>query len=274
MINFSVLMSVYKKEKASNLKTAIDSVLNQSLKPSEIILVVDGPIGKNLEDILKHYENCYELFKVIRLKKNVGLGAALNEGLKYCSYEYVARMDSDDISSFDRFEKQISYIYKNKDIDVVGGNITEFDDITGKEMSIRAVPNEMCDIKKMLKTRNPMNHVTVIFKKKSVLLSGGYMDCPYFEDYYLWSRMIKKGFVFSNINEELVKVRAGLSMSSRRGNFNYIKSIINFENKLYKLKLINLSEYIYNILLRSVVSILPNRLRYNFYQRRLRNEKN
>lgn len=273
-IKFSVLMSIYYKEKSDNLKLALESLINQTLKPDEIVLVEDGALTKELDELIAFYENNYKFIKVLRLQKNVGLGNALNEGLKYCKYDYVARMDSDDISVENRFEKQISYLKFNKDVDALGGYIMEFDEISYNDISLRKVPLEQEDIEKYLIKRNPMNHVTVIFKKDSVIRVGGYKDCPYFEDYFLWSRMISNNMNLRNISDILVKVRAGLKMSNRRGNIKYIKHIINFENELLKLRLINIKEYIYNCIIRSIVSLLPNKLRYFLYQRRLRDEKN
>ena len=271
----SVLMSVYKKEKPENLELSIMSIINQSHKVDEIVLVEDGPIGTELEKKIKELENKCSYLKTIIIEKNVGLGKALNEGLKYCNNNIVARMDSDDISEPNRIELQLEFIKNNPQVDVIGGNIVEFDDLTGKNVSYRIVPMEHKAIAKYLKKRNPMNHVTVMLKKDKVIESGGYMDCLYFEDYYLWARMIKNGCVFANIENTLVRVRAGLSMSSRRGNLKYIKSIYNFENKLYELKLISYITLINNAIIRSLVSLMPNKLRYCLYQRGLRkNEKN
>lgn len=271
----SVLMSVYKKEKPQNLKLAIMSIINQTREVDEIILVEDGPLGEELDSIIKEIKMECEYLKNIKLKKNVGLGRALNEGLKHCKNNFVARMDSDDICELNRIELQLDFMKENPNIDVIGGNIVEFDDLTGENVSYRIVPKKHEDIVSFLKKRNPMNHVTVMFKKNKVIDSGGYLDCLFFEDYYLWARMINNGCIFANLDNTLVRVRAGLSMSGRRGSINYIKSIINFEKKLYNLKMISLSLYIYNVFMRSIVSVIPNKLRYNLYQRRLRiNEKN
>ena len=160
---------------------------------------------------------------------------------------------------------------KNPDCDLVGGNIVEFDEETNIDISLRIVPTTTEKIKKYLKRRNPINHVTVMFNKQSVLEVGNYQDCPYFEDYYLWARMLSANKKIFNLNETLVRVRAGLNMSNRRGNFTYIKSIINFEKKLLGLKQINLFDYIYNCVSRSVIAILPNKFRYFIYQKKLRN---
>lgn len=268
--DFSVLMSVYYKEKVENLILAIDSIINQTLKPKEFIIVLDGKLGEDLDNCLSNYEKKYDYIKLIRLEKNLGLGKALNEGMKYCNYEYIARMDSDDISLPSRFENQMDYLIEHQDIDVLGGNIMEFDSLTNEDISLRKVPYTDEDIKKFAKKRNPMNHVTVIFKKESVIECGGYLDCPYFEDYYLWIRMMKNNKKFMNLDQTLVRVRAGLSMSSRRGNIKYIKCIKKFEKEMYKMKIIPFYLYIENVLIRSVISIIPNKTRYKFYQKKLR----
>ena len=272
-IKFSVLMSIYYKEKPANLKLALDSVINQTYKPSEIILVEDGPLTQELDLLIDNYRSKYYFIKIIKLKKNQGLGNALNVGLKHCKYEYVARMDTDDISLPNRFEKQFKFIESNPEYDVIGSNIIEFDDSTNEDISVRKVPEIHEEIVRYSKKRNPVNHVSVIFLKSSVLSVDSYQDCMYFEDYYLWMRMINRGFKFYNVQENLVRVRAGLSFSSRRGNLKYIKNIINFENKILKLGLIPVHLYFYNVFVRSVVSLMPNKLRYRLYQKKLRNAK-
>lgn len=271
-IKFSVLMSIYKGNKVSEIKESIDSLLNQTLMPNQIVIMIDGPVSQDIHKLLDNYANEYtNLIELHYRDKNIGLGLTLNEGLNYCNYEYVARMDADDISVKNRFEKQIQILKKHPEYDALGGNIVEFDDVSLKELSLRMVPTGNEEILKFLKRRNPMNHVTVILKKKSVIESGNYLECPYFEDYYLWARMLNKNKKLVNMNEILVKVRAGINMSNRRGNFNYIKCIINFENKLRELGFINYVEYCFNISVRSIVACIPNKLRYYLYQEKLRN---
>ena len=269
---FSVLISVYNKEKANNLDDSLHSIINQTLMPDEIVLVEDGPLTKELDDVIEKYVKKYKnIFKIVKSLKNVGLGKALNLGLKECSYDYVARMDSDDCSVNDRFEKEMNTIL-TKDLDVVGSIIDEYDESMNTFISKRYVPEFYNEIKKYAKKRNPVNHVSVVFKKEKVLEVGSYMDCPFFEDYYLWVRMIKNGSKFYNIQESLVKVRGGLDMLNRRGGSNYNKAIINFNKKMYKLKFINIYEYIRNIIIRLTISIIPTGMRKHFYQKYLRKE--
>ena len=270
---FSVLMSVYYKENSNNLKLALDSVINQTLMPNEIILVEDGPLTDELYKLIDEYEKKYEFLKIVKLEKNSGLGIALNEGLKHCHYEYVARMDSDDISLPNRFEEQVKFITEHQDIDVVGSNIIEFDDETGNDLNYKLVPLSQEEVKTYIKKRNPMNHMTVFFKKSSVIDSGSYINCPLFEDYFLWARMISKGYKLANIEKTLLRARSGMNMCSRRGSISYIKCITNFQNKLLKLHIINIFEYFYNLIIRITISLLPNKIRCVFYQKKLRAKK-
>ena len=268
--NFSVLISVYKKEKAEYFDNALHSIIDQTLMPSEIVLVEDGELTKELYDVIDKYKEKYnELFKIIKLEKNMGLGNALNAGLKECSYEYVARMDSDDYSNKNRFEKEMNTILE-KNLDIVGSNIDEYDSNMEEILSKRYLPENNREIRIFAKKRNPLNHVTVIFKKSKVIEVGSYIDCPFFEDYYLWVRMLMNGCTFYNIQESLVKVRGGLDMINRRGGVRYIKSIVNFNKKILKLGFINRWNYFKNIFIRTVVSLVPNFVRKTIYQKYLR----
>ena len=237
-IKFSVLMSVYKNDKPSYLKDAINSVMNQTLKPNQVVIMVDGPIGDNLKDVLNEYED-NKIIDIIYKEENEGLGITLNRGLNYCKYDYVARMDSDDICESNRFEVEIGYLEKNNDIDVVGSLINEYDETMSRIISTRIVPENDDEIKEYLKKRNPMNHVSVIYKKEKVLEVGSYEDYLFFEDYHLWSKMIKNNCKFHNIQLCLVKVRGGDSMFKRRGGKAYLNHIKRFEKFLLDQDLIN-----------------------------------
>ena len=223
-MKFSVLMSVYKKDIPEYLNQAIESVLNQTIKPSEIVIVVDGPVSIELKDILEKYKGEYDIFKIIYLKENQGLGDALRIGMKYCTYNIVARMDSDDISVSNRFENQIREFETDKNLDIVGGQIYEFIDNKENIICSRNVPLENNDIYKYAKKRCPFNHMTVMFKKDSVLKCGGYLHWYNNEDYYLWIRMIENNAKLKNIPEYLVNVRVGKEMYQRRGGIQYFKS--------------------------------------------------
>jgi len=269
-MNFSVLMSVYKEDEADNLKKSLDSVLNQILLPSEIILVKDGPLTKELDSLIEDYSQKFSELKVIELEKNVGLGNALKAGLEKCSYNILARMDADDISREDRFEKQIKYLEENKEIDVIGSWISEFEGDEDNVYAHRKLPVDFDEIKVFAKKRNPLNHMTVIFKKDKVIDAGNYKDIVGFEDYYLWARMLVNKSKFYNIPEYLVNVRAGKKMIKRRGGVKYIFNELKIQKEFLKIGFINKKEFIFNVLARVFVRIMPTSVRNFLYQKILR----
>lgn len=264
-IKFSVLMSIYYKEKPEYLSLALNSVFNQTLKATEVVLVEDGKLTNELESVISNYENKYKELKVIKFEKNRGLGPALNDGIRACKYNYIARVDTDDVCRNDRFEIQIRYLSENPCIDIIGSNMTEYDAEMKNIVSKKVVPENHEEIKKYLKKRNPMNHPTVIYKKDKVLEANSYEDYPYFEDYYLWAKMMKNGCKFYNIQDELYNFRAGSSMIQRRGGKKYLQCILKFEKALLNLKLINKFTYYNNIMKRWIVALLPNSFREKIY---------
>lgn len=269
-MRFAVLMSVYRNDKAEEVSEALESILGQTVRPDQIVIVLDGPVSEELRDVLDRYFDRNPCIRLLPLKQNVGLGKALRYGLKYCDYEYVARMDSDDISLPDRFQKQIAYLERHPETDVLGGGIAEYDLTMETRLAVRAVPVSMEEISRRMRIRNPMNHVTVMYKKSAVLGAGNYRDCPYFEDYYLWCRMLKKGHRFHNLEDILVNVRTGDAMYRRRGGKNYNSAIIRFQKKVRKLGLISRSQLIRNLAIRLCVANMPNAMREHFYRKNLR----
>ena len=269
-VKFSVLMSVYFKESPSYLEEALSSVFTQTVMPDEVVLVEDGPLTSELDETINKYGQEYpKILKVIKFESNRGLGQALHDGLLECSNEIVFRMDTDDIAHKDRFEKQLK-VFKEKNVDAVGSNITEYDETMTNITSHRIVPELDEDIKTMAKSRNPINHMTIAFKKQAVIDSGNYIDMMYFEDYYLWVRMMSKGYTFYNIQEVLIDVRGGNDMIKRRGGKKYIKPIINFEKTILKLGYISKFEYLKNTTKRIIGSLIPNGLRFFLYKKLLR----
>jgi glycosyltransferase involved in cell wall biosynthesis len=259
---FSVSMSVYSGDSSSSVKEAIASIIEQSLPPSEIILVVDGPVSNEIISVIATYENTYSIMKVIWLDKNVGHGKARRIGLENCKYELVALMDSDDIARSDRFQKQVAVIEANTDVSVVGGQIEEFDNDTGLKVGVRQVPYLDCDIKKYLKKRCPMNQMTVMFRKSHVMQAGGYLDWHYNEDYYLWIRMAIQGYVFHNMEDTLVDVRVNDDMYGRRGGLKYFLSEARLQRFMLEAKLISILGFLSNVSIRFVVQVLlPNKIR-------------
>lgn len=260
-IKFSVLMSVYIKEKPEYLKSAINSILNQTLKPSQIVIVCDGLLTKDLYSLLDNYKSTYEnLFTIIKYSENKGLGQALNIGLAKCKYNYVARMDTDDIANINRFEKQLAFLEKNSSIDIVGSNIAEFEDNIENILSYRVVPKNHSDIIKYAHKRNPFNHMTVVFKKKSILSVGGYLDMPLSEDYYLWARLLNNGYIGANIQECLVYARTGNELIARRSSLAYARKMKNLRYSLYKIHFLSFYEFIVYTIIQTIVAISPKKL--------------
>ncbi|MBP0969334.1 MAG: glycosyltransferase [Oscillospiraceae bacterium] len=188
--------------------------------------------------------------KVIRLKKNSGLGNALRTALENSSYGLVARMDSDDISLPDRFGLQLRAFAENNSADVVGGYISEFVGDPGNITGIRTVELEDAQIKQDMKKRCAMNHVSVMFRKDAVIRAGGYLDWYSNEDYYLWIRMIESGCVFMNVPYVLVNVRTGSGMSARRGGWKYFKSEQGIQKLMLEKGMIGTARYLYNVAVR------------------------
>lgn len=265
---FSVLISVYRKESPFFFKQALESIALQSLKPKEIVIIEDGPITKELDDIILVFEKKYFLsFEIIRckLERNLGLGLALKMGLLFCNEEFIARMDSDDISLPGRFEKMKDFIEENPGFDVYGSQIQEFDSNTMQLMKCRKVKLTNQGILSDIKFRNPMNHVTVIFRKDSVISAGNYDDSPYFEDYKLWAKMINKGYKFINHPEVLVHVRAGKEMVKRRKGWKYAVSEYKMQKYLLETNLTSFIFFVAVSTLRISLRFLPGRIVAAFY---------
>lgn len=274
--NFSVLLSVYYKEKPEFLEKSIESIyFNQTLKPDEIVLVEDGPLTKELYNSIEKLKNKIgtSIFKTVVLEKNMGLGNALRIGIEKCSNELIARMDTDDISYPNRFEKQVNFFKENPDTDVLGTFMSEFVGNTNNIICIKDAPNNETDMKKYMKLRDPVNHPSVMFKKSKVLEAGNYKEIFLNEDSYLWGRMLSKGCVFKNIQEPLVYFRTTDDTYKRRSGWKYVKAEYGLQKEFLKLGIINEIEFIRNITLKNIVRLIPNQLRKFIYLKLLRKNK-
>ena len=270
---FSVCMSVYKNDRPEYVDIAIQSIfIKQTVKPNEIVLVVDGPISMELESLIDNYSTKYsEIFTIIKLEKNQGLGNALRVAVEKVKYDWVARMDSDDIAAPDRFEKQKSFLQANLDVDIVGGQITEFIDVESNIVGLRNVPLLSADINVYIKARCPFNHMTVMFRKDKILAVGNYIDWHYNEDYFLWIRMFLAGCQFANLPETLVNVRVGKEMYQRRGGWKYFLSEAKLQKYMFDNDILGIIRFAYNVLGRFVIQVLmPNKLRGFVFQKLFR----
>lgn len=238
-------------------------LVNQSVKPDEIVMVQDGSVPSELSSLLDEYEKRYlEVMHVIRLEKNGGLGNALRLGVESAKYDIIARMDSDDICLPDRFEKQLAYMEAHPECDIVGGQMTEFigepENIVGR----REVPLNNDDVYQYMKNRCALNHVTVMFRKDAVLEAGNYLDWFWNEDYYLWVRMMMNKCVFANIPDVLVNVRSGEDQYARRGGKKYFESEIGIKKLMLEKGMITRMEYLINYVERFIIQLLlPNSVR-------------
>ena len=265
MNKYSVLMSVYKKDNPDFLKIALESIYeNQTRKPDEIVVVFDDlykvldAFKKDKEKVVKYYPQ----------KENKGLGEALRIGSEKCKGDYIFRMDSDDISKKDRFEKQIKYIEKHPEVDVLGGIIEEFNEsIEENNLRKRVCPMNHNDIVEMGKKRNPMNHVTVCIKKEALEKVDGYKSLLYLEDYYLWLRMIVANCKLANLNETLVYVRVGNGFEVRRGNKKQIEGWKTLQKIMVENKIISKFQAFRNMIYIRVFVYMPKGLKKSLYSK-------
>ena len=259
---FSVLMSLYVKEKPEYLRQCMESILRQTVLPSEIVIVKDGPLTEELDMVLNEYvSRDPNLYTIVPLETNRGLGLALAEGILHCSHEIVARMDTDDICREDRFELQLAEFEKNSELDICGSHICEFEDSPEQIVAKRTVPITDAKIKKYQKKRDGFNHVTVMYKKSKVISAGNYQSCMLMEDTYLWVRMILDGCVCMNIDDSLVYARIGKDMYERRGGYAYYKKYKAGRKKVQETGYIGLWDYYSTLLVQFVVALLPNKVR-------------
>lgn len=275
-MKISILMSLYFKENENFLNDCFNSVWEvQTISPDEIVLVLDGPIGNELQNCVKFWqEKIGSSLKVIPLTKNVGLGNALNEGLKYCSNEWVFRMDTDDICVSDRFEKQVQFIKSNPDIALFGGQVLEFETEPNDSNALKSVPTTDEQIKLFSQKRCPFNHMTVAYRKDIIEKLGGYKHHLFMEDYNLWLRVIGAGYKVANLEDVVLYARVGNGMHARRKGLEYIKSEKQLLNLKKELKIQNPIHANILFLIRSAFRLMPSPLLGKIYNTFLRKKLN
>lgn len=260
---YSVLMAVYERELPGNLRVAVESMLVQTPPPAEFVLVCDGPLTPELDGVIAEFCRAYpEMFRILRLERNWGLGAALNVGLKHCKNEIVARLDSDDIALPDRMRLQLEAWNQRPGVSALGGQIAEFSGTPDRITGYRWVPGEPQEIRSYIARRSPMNHTTVLLRKSHILQVGGYEEIGGFEDYFLWIKLVSKGFVLANVPQICCAVRADAGMYQRRGGWRYFRNTVKMETFLLRSHLIDPLEYAGNVAVRFCGTVLlPVKLR-------------
>lgn len=270
---FSVLMSVYIKENPAFLKEAAESILHQTLQPSEVVIVEDGPLTPELYQVLEELEAQSSIpIKRCPLEQNCGLGLALKYGVTQCQYDVIARMDTDDIAVEDRFEQQFK-LMETENLDLLGGHIAEFIDQPDEIVSYRRVPIKHEDIIVYQRMRSAFNHMTVMFKKEMVLKAGNYEDGLYMEDDLLWLNMISAGARTGNVDQILCKVRVGAGMFERRGGLRYLKLYRQARQRMHARGQISYGEYLKSVLIQVVVALCPGFVRQFIFLKLLRKSK-
>jgi glycosyltransferase involved in cell wall biosynthesis len=262
-MSLSVLMSVYNKDSSGCLREALQSLADQTHKAEEVILVEDGPISDKLQAVIKDFREQLNI-KSVRLTCNSGLTVALNEGLKHCNHELVARMDADDISLPQRFERQVDFMMKNPEISISSTWLEEFNE-NGRIISYRKLPLEHKEIKRFAKTRSPINHPSLIFRKNAVLEVGGYPNLRKCQDHALASVMLYKGYKFANQPDVLLKMRTEHSFFKRRG-YLYIKNQLALLRYQKQIGFINNFIFFKNTIIRGVICFSPVFIRKLFYK--------
>lgn len=263
---FSLLMSVYKGANPFFLEDAVESSFEQIVIPTELILVEDGPLTSELDDTINKMCEKYKTIERISLEKNVGLGLALQEGLKHTNCELVARADADDLSKTSRFKKELDAFKNNKDLIIVGSQIDEFKDDPRKIIGKREVPTSDNEIRQFAKYRSPFNHPTVMFKKSAILNAGSYQPFEKLEDYDLWMRVLSQPGIVANIDEALVLMRVGDGMYSRRGGWKYLKQYYRLRNEFYRRGSISMITALWGDVLMTANTMVPTFIRQYLYQ--------
>ena len=268
---FSLLISTWRGDRPDYLREAFVSTVDaQSRPPAQVVLVQDGPVPDELAAEIRHLVRTSPVpVSHVEMAENVGLGPALDAGLKACEHEVVARMDADDLSAPDRFEKQLPVIEAGADI--VGSGLWEFGDSTEDVVGRRTPPTDPDEIRRVIRFRDPFNHPTVVYRRRAVLAAGGYSDMALMEDYLLFTRMVAAGAVPANLAEPLVHYRVGAGAYARRGGLALLRSELALQSRFRRLGLTSRRQYLRNVAVRGGYRLVPEGVRKVAYRRLLAN---
>lgn len=264
-------MTVYRGDNPSYVKTSIESVLMQTYPSDDFVIVEDGPLPEDLEQVICSYEVSNSEIHVLRLSQNVGLGKALNEGLPLCKNELIARMDSDDISMPDRCEKQVKAFMDDPELDVVGCPVKEFVETPDNIVGQRIVPLENEAIHKYVRRRDPFNHPTVMYRKSKVMKYGPYGDYRKNQDTDLWIKLLSKGGCKAiNIDEFLLMFRFDEGTFRKRKSWTNTKTLINIRWRAFKDRYCSVIDFLVVSGAQLAIYIMPSGLQRFIYQHILR----
>lgn len=273
--NFSVLISLYKRDNPLFLMQSLRSVFSSSLIPSEIVVMLDGPIGDSLTKVIDWFDYKFpRVIKCVPIVPNKGLGNALNLGVRTCKFDIIARMDSDDVCMPSRFEKQFEFLKNNPNIDIVGSSILEFS-TEGSYRNLMTYPLSQREIYSFAKKRDPFAHPSVMFRKKAVLDAGNYKtSMRNQQDYELWARMIGNGCGCANLPDVLLAMRTDPEIYGRRGGFNYFKYSYAVEKSKLNSGLTNKCKFLELISIKFIVQVIfTKKIRQLLYRKYLHSGK-
>lgn len=262
-------MSVYVKENPDYFMQALDSVIQQSLQPDEIVIVKDGGLTEELETVIEKAKERYPNIVTYQFENNVQLGRALAKGLELCKYELVARMDTDDIACSNRLALQYDFMQVHPEISVCGGWMEEFND-ENSYGKVKTMPGSSEELRAFARYRNPLNHMTVMMRKEDVLKCGNYIHFPLLEDYELWCRVLSNGYEIANLQEVLVKARVSENIYDRRGGYPYFKQYVVLRRKQKEEGITTGLECCIGIVLSFAMTMMPSFMRKLVYQKVLR----
>lgn len=268
-MGISVLMSVYKKEKSEYFKAALESMMNQTLQPDEILIIKDGPLTTELENVIEETGQKCSYLRTYQFEENVQLGRALRKGVELCAHDFIARMDTDDIACPDRLQKQYEYMLAHEEIAALGGYMEEFCDDESFS-NAKTMPTGAGELRSYARFRNPLNHMTAMLRKQAILEVGNYRHYPFLEDYDLWGRVLAAGYEIDNLPEVLVRARVGNELYGRRGGWDYCKRYLGLRKEQHKLGLTNFVEWIIACAITIAVTVIPSGARKQVYQKVLR----
>ena len=272
-VNYSALLSIYKKERPEYLQVALDSLLGQTVPPAEIVMVKDGELTDGLNSVLDNYDSCYPgLFKFVSYEENHGLGYALNRGVSACSHEIIARMDTDDFSFPNRMEIQLSLMSEG-DYDMLSSQVVEFIDDLESPISVSDLPETDEGIRAYSKRRNPFRHPAMTFRKSKVLQAGNYSaEYLFFEDWDLFNRMLACGSRATNVHEPLVAMRVSEDFYARRGGPDYLRHALKFKLSQLQTGYFSIWDFLASFVPQAAVCLMPNNMRSFVYKRVLRRD--